>query len=105
MAIKIDWLKFLPKYWLNNYPTDWEWDHALNALLDAYEPVWDGDYCVMIGKVRVWASNYPNAFGYPYSPEWRVLPSIATRNRLKKAIGCRERNAVLSAVAKATGAA
>ena len=86
MSMKIDWLRFLPPYWMQNYPTNWDWDDALNQLLDDHEPTKFGPYSVLLGGIAVWSGNYPFAYGHPYGPERDFLPSVATRRRLRDAI-------------------
>jgi hypothetical protein len=94
-----------PQYWLQNHATDWEWDAALNALLDHHKPIKSGiGYTVHLGGVEVWARNYPYAYGTPYSPSFDVLPSVATRKRLRAAIKATEREHFRTALA-AAGAA
>lgn len=83
---RFDWGRLHPRFWLQSYPTDWEWDALLNELLDAELPIVKSYYTVKIGAVDIWTGNYPYAFGQPYSPSVRVLPSTATRKRLRAAI-------------------
>ena len=83
---KIDWQRLIPSYWMQNYPTSWEWDALLNALLDEQHQITFGSLTVTIGGAEVWAGNYPYAYGHPYAPEIHSLPSVATRKRLRRAI-------------------
>lgn len=83
---KIDWMRLWPMYWLQNDRTDWELDAILNDLLDKHDPV-EKYLTVMLGKVEVWVGNWPYSYGSPYGPGVKeVLPSVATRKRLKASI-------------------
>lgn len=83
---QIDWMRLRPMHWLQNSPTDWEWDAILNDLLDKHDPI-RGYMTVTIGKVEVWVSNWPYAYGSPYgSGLLDVLPSVATRKRLRSMV-------------------
>ena len=87
MTKTIDWQRlFSPRFWLQNDPTDWEWDAALNRLMDKYPVTLAGACTVYLGGVEVWVGNYPYAYGNPYSPQKDVLPSVATRKRLKSRV-------------------
>ena len=85
---KIDWLRFLPMYWIQNNPTNFDWDDKLNDLLDKNTVLISRTgYSANIGGVEVWIKNYPYAYGSPYGRwEMDVLPSISTRKRLRKAV-------------------
>lgn len=85
--MKIDWLRFVPKYWFQNDPTDWAWDEALNALLDRHKVQENSSSTVKVGKAIIWVGNYPYAYGNLYEPtSVNVLPSVATRKRLRNAV-------------------
>lgn len=100
---RFDWRRLVaPRFWLQNYPTDWEWDATLNRLLDTHDPK-PGYMTVSLGGVDVWVSNWPYSYGYPYTPRMDGLPSVATRKRLRAAIRRREREAFYSAIAEAEG--
>lgn len=97
-----DWNRLLPQFWLQNYPTDWEWDATLNRLLDEHPAIKPaGNYTVLVGGVEVWAANYPYAYGRPYTPKMDALPSVATRKRLHSLVKDCQRKAFNAAVAKA----
>lgn len=57
----------------------------LNDLLDRYEPI-PGHMTVTLGNVEVWVSNWPYGYGRAHNPSAKILPSVATRKRLKAAI-------------------
>lgn len=44
------------------------------------------EYYIRLGGIEVWVENWPYAYGNPYSPKMRVLPTMKTRKRLKKMI-------------------
>ncbi|UIS25295.1 hypothetical protein [Erythrobacter phage vB_EliS-L02] len=83
-----DFWRLWPAYWLQNCPTDWEWDATLNSYLDRHEPKLDSTgHTTRIGPVEVWVRNWPYAFGSPYSPvHHNVLPSVSTRKRLRRVV-------------------
>lgn len=83
--MRFDWQRLWPKYWVQNEPTNWEWDATLNDLLDKYKPI-PGYMTVTLGPVEVWVSNYPYSYGRPWRPLGKFLPSVATRKRLKSAV-------------------
>lgn len=84
--MRIDWERLKPRYWMQNEPTSWEWDAILNYLMDTYEPE-PGYLTVKLGPVEVWVSNWPYSYGNAYRPhEVKVLPSVATRKRLKNLV-------------------
>lgn len=99
-ARKIDWLRLLPGFWLQNEPTDWEWDATLNRLLDKHEPK-EGYLTASIGGVEVWTGNYPYSYGSCHDPKLRFLPSVATRKRLRAVLEKAERARIFDAIAKA----
>lgn len=85
--MKIDWYRLIPKYWLQNYPTSWEWDALLNDILDTAEVVIPGYHTTTIDGVEIWTENWPYAYGAPYITRLGMshfLPSVKTRIRLKK---------------------
>lgn len=74
-----------PRHWLRNYKTCKEWDSFLNELLDSNLVEKERNCSVKIGEVGVWISNYPYAYGSPYSPyELDILPKPRTVDRLRK---------------------
>lgn len=94
---RFDWGRLDPRFWLQNEPTNWEWDTILNDLLDHHEPKL-GYLTVTLGNVEVWVSNWPYAYGSPHSPEANVLPSTATRKRLRAVVPKKDPLAKLRAV-------
>lgn len=48
--MKIDWRRFIPAYADQSYPTDWEWDEVLNALMDKYPMQMKSEYTALFGK-------------------------------------------------------
>ena len=83
--MNFDWHRlFTPSAWAQNYPTCWEWDKALNELLDKHEVELQGAE-VQIGPVRVWVGNFPYSYGQPWRV-WSVLPSLKTRERLRESV-------------------
>lgn len=91
----MDWERlFKPRYWSQNYPTDLNWDAALNAALDKHV-VELGNYTVDVGQFRVWIENWPYAYGYLYGDK-KGLPKVSTRKRLRKAVGDAKRNGYIS---------
>lgn len=86
--MRFDWQRLWPKYWLQNAPTNYEWDAILNDLMDKHE-IQRGYCAVKLGKVEVWASNWPYAYGSPYlaGRVKDVLPTVATRKRLRALVG------------------
>ena len=82
----MDLYRLLPPYWLQNYPTNMEWDRTLNELLDR-GPITELDsHTVKVAGVTIWVSNWPYSYGNPYNPEVKVAPRVATRKRLQNAI-------------------
>lgn len=87
--MKFDWYRlFRPCFWIQNEPTNWEWDAVLNAKLDENPDIElsRNGHTVFIGGIEVWVSNYPYAYGYPYRPNVERLPSGKTRARLHKIV-------------------
>lgn len=82
----IDWYRFLPPYWLQTGPTNKEWDRALNKALDTGRIEDVDNYTAKVGGITVWVSNWPYGYGNPYEPTVRVLPTVATRKRLRAAL-------------------
>ena len=88
-----DFRRLIPKFWIQNYPTNDEWDKVLNELLDKADR---GEVTVKLGFMtiffndkEVWAANWPYRFGHPYPAyyaEQYILPRVKTRIRLKKLI-------------------
>ena len=87
--MRIDWQRLIPGFWFQNYPTDWDWDAALNGALDRHEPVM-GFCTAKVGGFTVWVANWPYAYGSPTTKSGArdipILPSVATRKRLRRAI-------------------
>lgn len=84
--MSIDFGRFLPNFWLQNYPTNDHWDRILNDLLDMHDLKRVGSCTVKIGPIVVWIANYPYAFGSPRVPMQLCLPRVRTRRRLKKLV-------------------
>lgn len=105
--MNIDWWRLLPPYWLQNEPTCWDWDAALNELLDSDAPITCGEHSCEIAGVPIWAGNYPYSYGsyYPSFGGARPLPSVATRKRLHRVIGEARRKEIREAISKAKGEA
>lgn len=79
----MDWQRLWPKYWLQNAPTNYEWDSILNDLLDKHTPE-KRNLTVFIGGIEVWVGNWPYAYGSPYHRGVKdVLPTVETRKRLR----------------------
>ena len=82
-----DWQRFIPGYMWQNYPTSLDWDAALNHLLDTIGVTEVSVHTCNIGKTVIWTSNWPYAYGSIYGPaKLEVLPKVATRKRLRKAV-------------------
>ena len=85
--MKFDWHRLVFGPWLQNSKTDWQWDELLNKALDQHGVERSGSYLVKVGKIKVWVSNWPYAYGSPYFPfERHYLPSVKTRRRLRDMI-------------------
>lgn len=81
----IDWRRLLPRYWLQNEPTDRYWDAAINLALDSTLPI-VGRLTFTVGKTEVWIGNWP----YAYGSQCRAssgLPTVKTRLRIRAAVG------------------
>lgn len=86
---KFDWWRLLPTYWVQNRRTCWEWDQALNEAMDRFPVKKLSEQVVTIGPLSVWGENWPYAYGTPYPEDdafGYVLPSVATRKRLRAAV-------------------
>lgn len=81
----MDWQRFTPGFWMQNYPTDEAWDEALNVALDTHGITSVGYATATVGPFKVWVANYPYAFGR--MDGHGCLPKVATRKRLKRMIG------------------
>ena len=80
----MDLQRLLPPYWVQNYPTNLEWDRTLNDLLDTNPVVKFSYMTVSIGAYEIWVSNWPYAYGHIYGPSRvDVLPKVGTRKRLR----------------------
>jgi hypothetical protein len=85
--LKIDWYRFIPKYWFQNHKVNWKWDADLNNILDTAEEVVLGLHTTTIDGVQIWTGNWPYCYGNPYTPRGGAadfLPSVKTRIRLEK---------------------
>jgi hypothetical protein len=83
----MDWGRLIPGYWVQNYPTDLEWDKALNTLMDeAKEVHLKSSYRTEIDGVVIWTHNYPYAYGHCYGRFVTGLPKVKTRKRLRQFI-------------------
>jgi len=80
-----DWMRLWPKYWQQNYSTSMEWDGHLNRLLDKGPVEIIDRYTASIAGVEVWIENWPYAYGRPY-PMTGIMPTVATRKRLRDAV-------------------
>lgn len=100
MSKRIDWQRLIPRYWLQNCKTDWDWDEILNDLLDRNE-VRPSGRVTMIGTVEVWTSNYPYAYGSCHNPKNGGLPSVSTRKRLRAIVEAAVHQNWLSEIHKA----
>lgn len=69
MTKRFDWGRLTPGFWLQNYPTNWEWDAMLNRLLDEGHKIKEGNYTVTINGIEIWVSNYPFPMGIPTIPK------------------------------------
>ena len=92
-----------PKYWIQNEPTDYEWDAILRDLMKKRELVVESEYHVFFGGVRVWVANFPYSFGNPAGEmdKTKVLPSPITRKQLKQKVDAArkgERRAFLESI-------
>lgn len=87
--MKFDWYRLLPQYWIQNEPTCWAWDAALNDLLDNHKIKRDGSYVCQINGVRIWVGNFPYSYGHALEGLLSTgsgLPSVKTRKRLAERI-------------------
>jgi hypothetical protein len=87
----IDCYRFLPKYWYQNYSTDYIYDTILNDLLDSNPIITDlDDYTITFNNTtNIWIHNFPYAYGSLRDKNYMrisTLPSVATRLRLKKIV-------------------
>lgn len=94
--MKIDWRRFIPGYIYQSYPTNWEWDEILNALMDKCPMQMESAYRVSFGKTEVWIANYPYAFGSLHGTNKTYLPSVKTRMRLHQLIQKQKKDAAES---------
>jgi hypothetical protein len=95
--MRFDYHRLLPPYWLQNYPTNWEWDAILNNAMDTGKIRVLSPWTADVGGFEVWVANWPYSFGK--MDGWKGdnygLPSVATRKRL--------RSMLLRAIAKEAG--
>jgi len=82
----IDWMRLIPRYWLQNEPTCLWWDKELNELLDKQEVEPLDEFTCKVGNLEVWIANWPYSYGYAYNPKYPYLPKVNTRLRLRKMI-------------------
>ena len=77
---------FNPCYWFQNTKQSKEWDKQLRSRMSAnYKlTVNPTGHVISLGKVEVWVSNYPYAFGSDYLSALEHLPSRRTRLLLKQ---------------------
>lgn len=81
-----DWYRLLPKFWMQNEPTDRLWDAILNKALDEFGYNRRSDCTGTVGPFTVWVSNYPYSTGWAYEgigPR-KALPMCRTRIRLRR---------------------
>lgn len=84
-----DWRRLIPRYWIQNEPTDRHWDALLNKLLDTQAIELAGPYTVKVGAARVWIENWPYSYGRTHGcelPYAGCLPTVRTRQRLRNAV-------------------
>jgi hypothetical protein len=95
----MNWYRLLPWYWFDKRdPLDrdnricMEWDERLNDLIDSDDVEIISANRVTIGGAVVWIGNWPHSYGRPWagsglgSDALEVMPTIATRHRLRAAI-------------------
>jgi hypothetical protein len=80
----MDWGRLIPGYWVQNYPTDLEWDAVLNTIMDEAKEVHLSAYTTKIDGIVIWTHNYPYAYGRCYSIRETGVPKVKTRKRLRK---------------------
>ena len=71
-----------PSFWVQNYPTDYEYDYYLNKLMDEKGVPWSGGAKVSYENFDLWVCNWPYAYGTTMDGE--VLPAPLTRVRVKR---------------------
>jgi len=82
-----DWGRLWPKYWLQNTPTNYEWDAILNYLLDNHKVIMTPHGTAKVGPLEVWVRNWPYAYGTPYvNGSSDFMPTVRTRKRLRSLI-------------------
>jgi hypothetical protein len=80
----MDWLRLLPRFWIQNERTCYKWDKVLNDMLDSHG-VTPRDKCTcMVGNTEIWVSNWPYAYGSIYGSSFQKLPKVGTRIRLRE---------------------
>lgn len=83
LGVIFDW-----GFWLRHGKVSHEWDRMLNWFLDRQDqyPIQKGSsYTLAIGELRIWADNYPYAYGSLWEPHIRrALPRRATAKRLRR---------------------
>lgn len=83
----MDWYRILPLYWFQNSATCPLWDKALNEALGRYPVENVTGYSCSVGPLKVWIANWPYAYGSDQNgSSEELLPKVATRKRLKKAV-------------------
>lgn len=78
-----------PNCWMANHGVDLYWDGLLNEMLDnpKFEAVrFGGQYTVKLNGYEIWISNFPYAYGRPYTKNGPInfLPRRRTRYRLQR---------------------
>ena len=85
--MKFDWQRLFCGPWIQNAPTNWEWDDLLNKSMDKYPVERVSPHNAKIGNLTVWVGNWPYAYGSCDGPiRLESLPSVATRKRLRAAL-------------------
>lgn len=80
-----------PSFWLQNYPTNYDWSDLVEQLIDANAVItYIDEYKVMFNDdVAIWISNYPYAYGHPYyirGINGSQLPTARVRAKLRRYI-------------------
>jgi hypothetical protein len=82
----MDLQRLIPGYWTQTRRTFRPWDLALAEALSVYGVSDVSEHDCKVGRYTVWISNYPYAFGYNRGDALELLPTVATRRRLRRAI-------------------
>ena len=78
------WVLVRPICWISIYMTEPHWDKFINELLDTETSLEIGMHSITIGKLQIWTSNYPYAYGNEFSSTSDGIPKRRTRHRLKE---------------------